>query len=345
MAMRERGLELPAPADRSRGQAHLAGAYDRPMRAVVLREFGGPEVLAVEELPAPEPIPTEVQVRVRAAGVNPVDFKTRAGRGMAAVLGEPPLRIGWDVSGVVSAVGGGVTRFRVGDEVFGMPWFPRQAGAYAEYVTAPSRHFAAKPGVLSHEEAGALPLAGLTAWQIIVDAIQLQPGDDLLIHGAAGGVGHLAVQIAKARGANVVGTARSEQAAWLRGLGIDRVIDHRSERFEDLVGDLDAVIDLTGAMGERSLPALRPGGILVAVPSGTSEALLARARDMNRRLTGFLVEPDPVGLAGLEALIEMGRLQVCVTEAFDLEQAAAAHRRAEDHHGGGKIVLRVAPSA
>ena len=146
---------------------------------------------------------------------------------MAGVLGEPPLRIGWDVSGVVTAVGAGVTRFQVGDEVFGMPWFPRQAGAYAEYVTAPSRHFAAKPHALSHEEAAALPLAGLTAWQIVVDTIPLEDGADVLIHGAAGGVGHLAVQIAKARGANVIATARAEQAEWLRELGADQVIDYR----------------------------------------------------------------------------------------------------------------------
>ncbi|HVD87122.1 MAG TPA: NADP-dependent oxidoreductase [Solirubrobacterales bacterium] len=312
------------------------------MRAVVLREFGAPEVLRVEEVPEPEPIPTEIKVRVRAAGINPVDFKTRAGRGMALAMGEPPLLIGWDVSGTVAEIGPGVTRFRVGDEVFGMPWFPRQAGAYAEYVTAPSRHFAAKPSVLSHEEAAALPLAGLTAWQIIVDTIQLQAGDDLLIHGVAGGVGHLAVQIAKARGANVIGTARCEQEAWLVGLGVDRVIDYRSERFEELLDDLDAVIDLTGKQGEGSLQALRPGGILVSVPSGTSAELIEKAKEMRRRVTGFLVEPDPVGLRGLEELVEAGKLQVHVDKVLDLEQAAEAHRLAEDHHGGGKIVLRVA---
>ncbi len=311
------------------------------MRAVVLREYGGPEVLGVEDVPAPEPIATEVQVRVHAAGVNPVDFKTRAGGGMAAVLGEPPVRLGWDVSGVVSEVAPGVTRFRVGDEVFGMPWFPRQAGAYAEYVTAPSRHFAGKPHPLSHEEAGALPLAGLTAWQIVVDTIQLQSGDDLLIHGAAGGVGHLAVQIAKARGANVIGTARAEQADWLRRLGAGQTIDYRSERFEDLVSDLDAVIDLTGAYGERSLPVLRPGGMLVSVPSGMPGQLRELAARSERRATGFLVEPDPVGLAGLSHLIEDGRLEVEVDRAFDLAEAAEAHRAAEAGHSGGKIVLRV----
>ncbi len=311
------------------------------MRAVVLREFGGPEVLGVEEVPVPEPIPTEIQVRVHAAGVNPVDFKTRVGKGMSAVLGEPPLRVGWDVSGTVSAVGRGVTRFRVGDEVFGMPWFPRQAGAYAEYVTAPSRHFAGKPQVLDHEHAAALPLAGLTAWQILVDAISVREGDDLLIHGAAGGVGHLAVQIAKARGATVIATARTEQAEWLEGLGADRVIDYREERFEELVSELDAVVDFSGANGERSLPVLRPGGILVSVPSGVPEGLAEKAAATSRRVTGFLVEPDPVGLAGLEDLIEAGRLRVHVDTVLDLEQAGEAHRLAEDHHGGGKIVLRV----
>jgi NADPH:quinone reductase-like Zn-dependent oxidoreductase len=311
------------------------------VKAVVLREYGAPEAMGIEEVARPEPIPTEVQVRVHAAGINPVDFKTRAGEGVAGVLGELPVCLGWDVSGVVTALGGGVTRFKVGEEVFGMPWFPRQAGAYAEYVTAPSRHFAAKPHPLSHEEAGALPLAGLTAWQIVVDTIALEDGADLLIHGAAGGVGHLAVQIAKARGATVFGTARAEQADWLRELDIDQVIDYRSERFEELVSDLDAVIDFTGILGERSLPVLRPGGMLVSVPSGVPDELLEAAERSQQRVTGFLVEPDPVGLAGLCHLVEAGHLQVKVDRAFDLADAAAAHRLAEAGHAGGKIVLRV----
>jgi NADPH:quinone reductase-like Zn-dependent oxidoreductase len=310
------------------------------MRGVIQHEVGPPEVLVVEELPTPEPIPTEVQVRVHAAGVNPVDFKTRAG-GRSKFLGDPPFRVGWDVSGVVSKLGAGVSRFRVGDEVFGMPWFPREAGAYGEYVTAPSRHFAAKPGVLSHEEAAALPLAGLTAWQIIVDTINLQAGDDLLVHGAAGGVGHLAVQIAKARGANVFATARAEQGEWLRGLGAERVIDYRDEDFAELVADLDAVIDLVGSYGEASLAVLRPGGTLVTVPSGAAADLAEKAKAQSKRATGFLVEPDPVGLAGLCDLVEAGQLEVKVDQVFDLEQAPAAHRAAEAHHGGGKIVIRV----
>jgi NADPH:quinone reductase-like Zn-dependent oxidoreductase len=311
------------------------------MKAIVQHELGGPEVLRVEEVETPEPIPTEIQVRVRAAGINPVDYKTRQGRGMSSAFGDPPFTVGWDVCGEVTAIGGGVTRFEVGDEVFGMPWFPRQAGAYAEFVTAPSRHFERKPHALSVEEAGALPLAGLTAWQVIVDTIHVQDGDDVLIHGAAGGVGHLAVQIATARGANVVATARREQADFLAGLGAARTLDYRDDDFDSQLSELDSVIDFTGRYGERSLAVLRPGGTLVSVPSGVKPELIELAARKKQRATGILVEPDPVGLAGLCDLVERGKLEVEVGEVFDLERAADAHRHAEGGHGPGKIVLRV----
>ncbi|MDX6653734.1 MAG: hypothetical protein QOH18_435, partial [Solirubrobacterales bacterium] len=235
----------------------------------------------------------------------------------------------------------GVTRFQVGDEVFGMPWFPREAGAYAEYVTAPSRHFEHKPHAVSVEEAGALPLAGLTAWQVVVDTIRVQDGDDVLIHGAAGGVGHLTVQVAAARGANVIATARREQADFLAGLGASRTFDYRDDDFDSHVSELDSVIDFTGRYGERSLPVMRPGATLVSVPSGIKPELHELAEAGHRRATGILVEPDPVGLAGLCDLIERGKLEIEVGEVFDLEQAADAHRHAEDSHGAGKIVLRV----
>lgn len=311
------------------------------MKAIVQHELGGPEVLQIAEVEAPEPIPTEVQVRVRAAGVNPVDFKTRMGRGMSSLIGPPPFTVGWDVCGEVTAVGGGVTRFQVGDEVFGMPWFPREAGAYAEYVTAPSRHFERQPHALSIEEAGALPLAGLTAWQVVVDTLRVQEGDDVLIHGAAGGVGHLAVQIAAARGANVIATARREQADFLAELGASRTLDYRDDDFDQHLSELDSVIDFTGRYGERSLPVMRPGATLVSVPSGVKPELVAAAEVRHQRATGILVEPDPVGLAGLCDLIEQGKLEIEVGEVFDLERAADAHRHAEDSHGAGKIVLRV----
>jgi NADPH:quinone reductase-like Zn-dependent oxidoreductase len=311
------------------------------VKAIVQREFGGPEVLRVEEVEAPEPIPTEVQVRVRAAGVNPVDFKTREGKGASSSMGGLPLTVGWDVCGEVTAVGGGVTRFQVGDEVFGMPWFPREAGAYAEFVTAPSRHFEHKPHALSTEEAGALPLAGLTAWQVVVDTIRVQEGDDVLIHGGAGGVGHLAVQVAAARGANVFATARREQADFLAGLGAAETLDYREDDFDRRLADLDSVVDFTGRYGERSLAVLRPGGTLVSVPSGVDPKVHELADSQHKRSTGILVEPDPVGLAGLCDLIERGKLAIEVDEVFDLERAPEAHRHGEARQGAGKIVLRV----
>lgn len=202
------------------------------MKAVVVTSLGPPEVLEVRDVDKPSPLPTEVLVQVRAAGLNPVDWKTRAGRGVSKVLGEPPFIVGWDVSGVVEELGGGVTRFEVGDEVFGMLWFPRAGSAYAEYVTAPSRQFACKPDNLSHEEAGALPLAALTAWQALVDTANVEQGSRVLVHAAAGGVGHLAVQIAKARGAWVAGTASSGKHDFLKSIGIDQAIDYKAEDFE-----------------------------------------------------------------------------------------------------------------
>ncbi|MGW0311508.1 NADP-dependent oxidoreductase [Streptomyces flavidovirens] len=317
------------------------------MRAVSQDEFGGPEVLHAVTLPRPEPLPTEVLVRVVAAGVNPVDCKTRGGAGMAGVLGEPPFVLGWDVSGVVEAAGFGVHTLSAGDEVFGMPWFPRPAGAYAEYVTAPARQFARKPAHLSHDEAAAVPLAALTAWQTLVDAARLREGQRVLIHAAAGGVGHFAVQIAHHLGAHVIGTARAAKHDWLRELGADEVVDYTAVRFEDLVGDVDVVIDLVGdahdSTSTRSLDTLRPGGLLVAVPSGVSPELLEKAESRGRRATAYLVEPDGHALGEIARLIDSGVLLVEVEEVFPLEKAADAHRHVESGRTRGKLVLRVAP--
>jgi len=305
------------------------------VKAVQVTRPGGPEVLEVVDLPKPEPIPTEVLVRVRAAGVNPVDWKTRT-RGLMA--GEaPPFVVGWDVAGVVEAVGGGVTRFTEGDEVFGMPWFPRQAAAYAEYVTAPSRQFARKPEGMTFEQAGGLPLAGLTAWQALVETGQVGRGDRVLIHAAAGGVGHLAVQIAKARGAHVIATARAEKHAFLRGLGVDHPIDYTDVAFEAEAGEVDVVLDLIGNedYARRSLRCLRDGGLLIEVPSGAPQSVHDEARDQGKRSTGILVEPDG---HGLEQLAVLG-LDVEVAKALPLDQAARAHELGEAGRTKGKIVL------
>jgi NADPH:quinone reductase-like Zn-dependent oxidoreductase len=311
------------------------------MRAVVLDRYGDADVLSVQRRPIPVPLPTEVRVRVAAAGVNPVDWKTRTGAGMATVLGEPPVVLGWDVSGVVDAVGRGVTRFAVGDPVFGMPWFPRQAGAYAEYVTAPSRHFAARPDELDEVAAAALPLAGLTAWQALVETARLQAGQRVLVHAAAGGVGHLAVQIAKSRGAYVIGTAGPARHRMLAELGLDEVINYQGTAFEQVVEPVDLVLDLVGGeVATRSLEALRPGGLLVSVAAPASDTARLAA-DRGLRAVAVLVEPDGHGLEQLSELVRAKRLRPLVERTFPLERAAEAHQLSEAGHTAGKIVLTV----
>lgn len=312
------------------------------MRVITQLSTGGPEVLELGEAPVPEPGPTEIRVRVAAAGVNPIDWKTRAGGGMAAVLGPPPFTVGWDVAGTVDAVGRGVTRFSVGDAVFGMPWFPRQAGAYAEFVTAPSRQFANRPARLSAVEAAALPLAGLTAWQALVDVAGVQAGQRVLVHAAAGGVGHLAVQIAKARGAYVIGTASVGKHNLLHDLGIDEAVDYRSEAFEQAVEPVDLVLDLIGGdVAVRSLDVLAPDGRMVTLPSATAADAVSAATDRGLRATGMIVEPDGPGLEQLAALVDDRRLRVLVAETFPLERARHAHRAGELGHTTGKLVLTI----
>ncbi|MFE5586620.1 NADP-dependent oxidoreductase [Kitasatospora sp. NPDC056531] len=316
------------------------------MRAVVQDGFGGPEVLRIQQVPRPVPLPTEVLVRVHAAGINPVDWKTRGGTGMAGLLGEPPFTLGWDVSGVVEEVGFGVTTLKAGDEVYGMPWFPRVANAYAEYVTAPARQFARKPATLDHVHAAAVPLAALTAWQAVVDTAHVGAGQRVLVTAAAGGVGHFAVQFARHLGAHVIATASAPRHPWLKELGAAEVIDYTTTRFEDAVADVDVVIDLVGDAHDRtstrSLEVLRPGGLLVAIPAGVSPELAQAAEAAGVRVTPFLVEPDGAALTAIAGLIDAGEVAVEVAETFPLERAGAAHARGEAGRTRGKLVLTVA---
>ncbi|GGW99547.1 NADPH:quinone reductase [Streptomyces malachitofuscus] len=316
---------------------------EHTMRAVTVGEFGGPEVLTVEQVARPAPLPTEVLVRVHAAGVNPVDWKTRAGQGMAG-LQTLPLILGWDVSGVVEEVGFGVTTLAPGDEVYAMPWFPRPAGGYAEYVTAPSRQFARKPSSVGHAEAAALPLAALTAWQALVDTAHVQAGQRVLVHAGAGGVGHLAVQIARHLGAEVVATARESRHAWLKELGADETIDYSRQRFEDVAGEVDVVIDLMGgqeATDVRSVAVTRPGGLVVSVPGGVSAELADAAARAGVRTSPVLVEPDGAALTTIAGLVDAGALRVEIERVFPLDRAAEAHRQGETNRTRGKLVLNV----
>jgi NADPH:quinone reductase-like Zn-dependent oxidoreductase len=226
------------------------------MRAISQDILGGPEVLREVVVRRPVPGIGEILVAVRAAGVNPTDWKNRA---QALTVNRLPLILGWDVSGVVAAVGIGVTLFKPGDEVFGMLPYPNGVGAYAEYVTGPTRAFTRKPAAVDHVQAGALPLAALTAYQALVDTADVQRGQRVLIHAAAGGVGHLAVQIAKSRGAYVIGTASAAKHDFLRSLGADELIDYRTVDFTDAVSDIDVVVDpIAGDTSRRSLDVPRP---------------------------------------------------------------------------------------
>ncbi|BCJ26601.1 NADP-dependent oxidoreductase [Actinocatenispora sera] len=308
------------------------------MRMVTQRVFGGPEVLELAEAEPPVPLPTEVLVQVRAAGVNPVDANIRAGR--FPQYGQPPFTLGWDVSGVVTARAHGVTRFAVGDEVFGLPLFPRRVDAYAEYVAVPARQLVRKPAVLDHVSAAALPLAGLTAWQSLVDTAHLTAGERVLVHAGGGGVGHLAVQIAKARGGYVIATASGAKRDFVASLGADEVIDYRAVDFDTAVKDVDVVLDTVGgATAERSIDVLRPGGLLLTIVGHHDAALAERTEQAGRRFAGIGVEPDPAGLDHLVELVEEGRLRVYGEHVFPFARAADAHRLIETGSTRGKIVL------
>jgi NADPH:quinone reductase-like Zn-dependent oxidoreductase len=309
------------------------------VRAIRQQTLGGPEVLEPVEVARPEPGPTEVLVRVAAAGVNPVDWKVRTRGGL---LGEPPFTVGWDVAGIVEVLGGGVTRFAVGDRVFGMPRFPHEAAAYAEYLTSPSRQLARIPEVLGDVEATGLPLAGLTAWQALVETADVRPAQRVLILAAAGGVGHLAVQIAKARGAHVIGTARAAKHDFLRELGVDEPVDYTTGSVGERVRDVDVVLDLVGGeAGLDALPALRDGGIFIRVPSASDLDELRERTKSRARITGILVEPDRLGLEALADLVASGQLHVHVSQTFPLADAASAHELGETGRTQGKLVLTV----
>ncbi|GAB2570208.1 NADP-dependent oxidoreductase [Leucobacter ruminantium] len=294
-------------------------------------------MLEVVEIPRPEPRTNEILVRVRAAGINPTDWKHRARGGF---IGDPPFVLGWDVSGVVEAVGVGVARFRPGDEVFGMLSYPFGHGSHAEYVAAPARVFAPKPASLDHVQAAALPLVSLTSWQALVEYAELQPGQRVLIHAAAGGVGHVAVQIAKARGAHVLGTASEAKHDFLRSLGVDEPIDYRNRDFAEVAKNVDVVFDTIGGdTSLRSLRALRPGGILVSILPIGSDDLYREADRLGVRALRMLVDSSRADLGSIAELVEAGRLRATIAETFPLDRIADAHRLGETGRTAGKIVI------
>ncbi|MFJ5262214.1 NADP-dependent oxidoreductase [Streptomyces sp. NPDC088387] len=310
---------------------------ENTMRVISQDVLGGPEVLKTVRVPRPAPRPNEVLVRVHAAGLNPTDWKHRATGGF---LGEPPFVLGKDVSGTVEAVGVGVALFEPGDEVFGMVPYPFGNGTHAEYVVVPVRALAPKPAGIDHTQAGALPLVSLTAWQALVENARLDAGQRVLVHAAAGGVGHVAVQIAKARGAYVIGTASAGKHEFLKGLGADELIDYRTTDFTQAVKDVDVVLDTVGGdYSVRSLRVLRPGGIAVSIlPVGPAD-FHEEAERLGVRAVRMLVDADQAGMREIAALVDSGRLRATVASTFPLAEAAQAHRLGETNRTTGKLVL------
>lgn len=330
--------------------APVAPAIDLPsvpaqMEAVAFAAPGPPQALRPTQLATPSPVLSEVLVRVHAAGINPIDAKTRAGGGLAAATAGGPVVPGFDFSGVVVTAPHEAHPLQPGTEVFGMAAFPRTGGSYAPYVVAPSLSVARKPASLSHVEAAAVPLAALTAWGLVVETARAHEGQRMLIHAGSGGVGHFAVQLATYFGANVTATGSERNLPWLRELGAAVAIDYATTRFEDVVADVDVVIDLVGNVhddtGIRSLEVIRPGGLYVMVPTGGWPDYAAVAAAAGVRATGYKVTPDGGVLATIGRLLDSGAIQVYVDRVFPLAEAAAAHTELERGHSRGKIVLTV----
>jgi NADPH:quinone reductase-like Zn-dependent oxidoreductase len=310
----------------------------KTMKAVCIYSYGGPEVLAYEDAPQPHPGAGEVLVRVHAAGINPVDWKIREGHLKEILHHTFPLILGWDLSGVVESLGSGLTRLKVGDEVFSRPDISRD-GAYAEFIVVKESELALKPTSLDHIHAAALPLAGLTGWQTLFDAGGLSAGQRVLIHAAAGGVGHIAVQLAKWKGAHVIGTAAAKNHVFLRKLGVDQVVDYDTERFEEVVQPVDLVLDTIGGdTQERSWKVLKRGGILVSIASPPKAEVAA---EHGVRQAFVFTQPNATQLAEIAKLAEAEKLKVIVETILALSDATRGQELSARGHGRGKIVLRV----
>ncbi|MCT7373699.1 NADP-dependent oxidoreductase [Chelativorans salis] len=306
------------------------------MQSVRIHAFGGPEVLVLDTLPVPNPQPDEILIRVHAAGINPIDYKIRNGGYFPE--DRLPITLGRDVSGVVERCGDDVDAFKPGDAVYAMLAYDR--GGYAELVATRATDCAIKPQRLDHAHAAAVPLAALTAWQGIFDHGGLRAGHRILVHGATGGVGHFAVQFARTRGATVFATCSGRDVDFARSLGAEQAIDYKTQRFEDIVRDIDVVFDLIGGeTQERSWTVLNEGGRIVSTVQQPSKE---KAAERNASGTRYMTKPNGVQLAEIARLIDDRSVRVEVDKVFPLQEAANAERTLEQEHVRGKVVLKVA---
>jgi len=309
------------------------------MKAVVIHEYGGPEVLKYEDIPRPEPKGDELLIRVIAAGVNPVDGMIRSG--MFAKEGNRafPIILGGDVAGVVEKVGSKITKFKAGDPVFAYVSLDN-SGGYAQYALVTEREAAPKPKSLTYVEAAAVPVVAMTAWQALVDTAKLSGGQTVLIHGGSGGVGSFAIQIAKARGAKVIATASTANQDFLKQLGADVAIDYTKQKFEDVAKDVDVVIDSIGRDTlARSYAVVKKGGIIVSLVARPKESELEKH---GIRGTALNAEPNSGELAEIGRLIDDKKIKVIVSQTFPLSEAMKAQEQVATGHTRGKVVLKVA---
>jgi len=309
------------------------------MKALTLTAFDLDQ-LSVQEQPVPSLKSGEVRVKTIACGVNPIDWKTCSGGGASPFIGELPFIPGWELSGTVDAVADDVSNFKAGDAVVGFLHFPQRAGCFAEYVAAPASELALRPAELDPIAAGGLPLAGLTAWQALFDKGNLQAGQRVLITAAAGGVGHLAVQLAKWKGAHVIATASAGNHSWLQALGADECIDYNAAPLAEQVSDVDLILDgIGGDSGEASLACLAQSGVLVTLPSVTKDQLIAAGEQQGKRVEPIRVEANGAQLAELAQLCADGVVKLELAGSYPLAEVHRAFADSADGHVRGKLVL------
>lgn len=302
------------------------------MQAARAHDYGAPETLVLEQVERPAPNADQVLIRLNAAGVNPADWKYQAGYYKQYMPLSFPWIPGMEGSGVVEAVGANVNTLKKGDEVYGLV-----SGAYAEYALALANEVHRKPADLTFEQAATIPMGSLTAWGAVIDAANVEAGQRVLIHGAAGGVGSYAVQLAKWKGAHVTGTASADNLAFVRSLGADDVLDYNATRFEAVLKDLDAVIDTVGGeLPKRSFPVIRPGGIFVTIAAMLAEDA-GKAQNI-RAVSGRRASADK--LQQISELIESKVLKPVVGAVFPLSQTSEAQERSQTGHGRGRIILQ-----
>ena len=319
------------------------------MKAVRIHAFGGPEVMHIEDVARPVPAAEEFLIKLYASGVNPVDWVVREGSSAALkYMLTLPMTLGWDAAGVVEEMGSEVTGFEKGDAVYGVPNFPGD-GSYAEYCVAKASQFSRKPQSLSFSEAAGVPLAGITAWTALFAYGKLQAGQRILIQGASGGVGSLAVQFAKAKGAYVIGTASAGNLEHVRQLGADEALDYKGQPVEELVRDVDVVLEASpvrdNAARAKAVAMIKPGGIFISVNTDFPFDEEVQAALTRQQATGELAanQPRQEWLAEIAQLIDAGKVKVFVSKVYPLAEVADAHRESQTWHVRGKLVLAIRP--